>query len=113
MKIAILIAGVGLAGFAGAVSGSHQEPEGKTLYLKNCRQCHGVTGTPSDQSKHKYPKIKTLNDEAFLKERSDDSLIAVMKHGAGRDMKSFSDKLTPEQMAAVAKYVRTLVAPSS
>lgn len=94
-------------------SGTHQEPNGKVLYLKNCRQCHGATGDPSEQTKHKYPKIKTLTDDAFLSARSDDSLVAVMKKGAGRDMKSFSEKLTPEQMAAIAKFVRSLNKGSS
>jgi len=87
---------------------SVQEPDGRALYLKNCRQCHGATGEPSAQSKHKYPKIKTLRDPAFLAARSDDSLVTVIKKGAGKDMKSLANKLTPEQMVAVAKYVRTL-----
>ena len=129
MKIIILALTLGATALMGAASGRdqeqpeakalyltggrYQEPTGKVLYLKNCRQCHGATGEPSEQTKHKYPKIKTLSDDAFLSARSDDSLVAVMKKGAGRDMKSFSDKLTPDQMASVAKYVRSLNKGSS
>ena len=90
-----------------------QDDEGRKLYLKNCRQCHGATGQPSSETKHKYAKIKALNDSAFLATISDDSIVAVMKHGAGKDMKSFSEKLTPEEMTAVLKDVRTLPSKKS
>ena len=36
------------------------------LYLQNCRSCHGATGMPSGENKEKYPKIKALNDSAFI-----------------------------------------------
>ena len=85
-----------------------QDVDGRMLYLKNCRTCHGATGQPSGENKEKYPKIKALNDAAFLKGISDDSLLTVLKKGKGTDMKSWSDKLNPAEMAAVIKYVRTL-----
>lgn len=90
-----------------------QDDDGRRLYLKNCRQCHGATGQPSAETRHKYAKIKALNDSAFMATIPDDSIIAVMKHGAGKDMKSFSDRLNPEEMTAVLKYVRTLPAKKS
>ena len=89
-------------------SASSQDADGKVLYLKNCRQCHGATGQPSGENKEKYPKIKTLKDAAFLATISDDSMLTVLKKGKGTDMKSWSDKLNPAEMAAVIKYVRTL-----
>jgi mono/diheme cytochrome c family protein len=85
-----------------------QDVEGRRLYLKNCRQCHGATGEPSSETKHKYPKVKSLNDATFLGTLSDDSILVVMKKGSGKDMKSFSDRLTPDEMNSVLKYVRTL-----
>jgi mono/diheme cytochrome c family protein len=87
---------------------SQQEADGRKLYLKNCRQCHSATGDPSAENKAKYPKIKSLNDAVFLASLSDDSVLAVMKKGAGKDMKSFRDKLSDAEMVAVLKYVRTL-----
>jgi mono/diheme cytochrome c family protein len=85
-----------------------QEADGRKLYLKNCRQCHSATGEPSKENKTKYPKIKSLNDATFLVSLSDDSILTVMKKGAGKDMKSFRDKLSDAEMVAVLKYVRTL-----
>lgn len=90
------------------VSGAIQDPDGRRLYLKNCRQCHGATGSPSDETKEKYPKIKTLSDAAFLAKLTDDSMATVIKKGKGKDMKSFSDRLSDAEIAAVVKYVRTL-----
>jgi mono/diheme cytochrome c family protein len=85
-----------------------QEPDGRMLYLKNCRTCHGATGEPSAENRAKYAKIKALNKAEFLATISDDSLLTVLKKGKGEDMKSWGDKLDPKEMAAVIKYVRTL-----
>jgi mono/diheme cytochrome c family protein len=84
-----------------------QAPDGKALYEENCRKCHGVRGVPPKAIKEKFPKVQLL-DDVFLAKVSDDSLVKVMTKGVGKaeDMKSFKDKMTPVEMAAVAKYVR-------
>lgn len=46
-------------------------------------------------------------DAALLGKVSQDSMLAVLKNGSGKNMKSFKDKLSAEQMAAVIKYVRS------
>ncbi len=63
---------------------------------------------PSGENKEKYPKIKALNDSSFLAHLTDDSLMTVLKKGKGKDMNWWADKLSPAEMAAVIKYVRTL-----
>ena len=102
---------------AGARRAYAQAPDGKALYEENCRKCHGVRGIPPKTMKEKFSKIATFNAE-FIAKRSDDSVVKVLMKGVGKaeDMKSFKDKLSPEEMAAVAKYVRELAskpAPSS
>lgn len=92
----------------GNESASLQGADGRMLYLKNCRQCHSATGMPSSETKAKYSKIKALNDSAFLASMSDDSVLTVIKKGAGKDMKPFGDRMNTEEMVAVVKYVRTL-----
>jgi mono/diheme cytochrome c family protein len=86
-----------------------QGPDGKALYEDNCRKCHGVRGVPPKAIKEKFPKVQTFTEE-FLGKVSDDSLVKVMSTGVGKaeDMKSFKDKLNPQEMAAVAKYVREI-----
>jgi mono/diheme cytochrome c family protein len=108
--VGVLAIGGTARGFAVA---TREDPDGRKLYLKNCRQCHGATGEPSSETKHKYKKIKALNDAAFMASIPDDSILAVMKHGAGKDMKSFNDRLNHEEMEAVLKYIRTLPSKKS
>lgn len=101
-----MLAGVLLAG-SGAVSRlAAQAPDAPALYGENCKKCHGVIGTPPKTMKTKFPKIATF-DAAFLVGRSEDSVVKVLNKGVGKaeDMKSFKDKLSKDEMEAVAKYV--------
>jgi mono/diheme cytochrome c family protein len=59
-----------------------------------------------------YKNLAAL-DSAYLTGRSEDSIVAVLRSGVGRDMKSFKEKLSPEQMHAVAAYLRVLAKPAT
>lgn len=85
-----------------------QDAPGKALYLEYCKTCHGVLGVPSKLMVKRFEKIPNLTEAGFLSARSDDSLVVVMKKGIGGNMKSFADKLSSEEMRAVAMYIRTL-----
>lgn len=112
MRAHLVLAGLLLAASSsGMATAAAQAPDGKTLYNSTCRKCHGVIGTPPKTMKAKYPKIATF-DEEFIAKRTDDSVVKVLMHGKGDDMKSFKDKLTPDDMVAVAKYVRELALKS-
>ena len=87
-----------------------QEPDAKTLYEKNCKMCHGVDGTPSAPMAKMWPALVPL-DAKFMASRPADSVVAVLTHGT-KNMKPLKGKLTPEEMAAVAKYVREELAKS-
>ena len=100
--IILLAAATGAASRAAA-----QAPDGKAIYDENCKKCHGVVGRPPKTMKEKFPKIYTF-DAKFIAERSDDSVVKILTKGKNEDMKSFKDKLSPAEMAAVAKYVREL-----
>jgi mono/diheme cytochrome c family protein len=108
MKARLLVAGV-LVVVGGALSQASAQAarDAKTLYQENCKKCHGVLGTPPKTMKAKYEKIATF-DAAFIASRSDDSVVKILTKGKGEDMKSFKEKLTPQEMVAVAKYVREL-----
>lgn len=84
--------------------------DGRALYLKHCRTCHGTSGIPSKQALRETPKIAKF-DQAFFEARSDDSLRVVIAKGAGKDMKSFRDKMTAQEIDAVVAYMRTLGSP--
>jgi mono/diheme cytochrome c family protein len=85
-----------------------QAPDGQAVYRDNCRACHGAAGKPAARMVTQFPKMPNLADSAFMRGRSEDSIVVVLRRGVGRDMKSFKDKLSPQEMAAVARYVRGL-----
>jgi len=104
VTIALLAMGFGAASRL-AAQAPPSDP--KTLYEDNCRKCHGVRGTPPKTMKEKFPKIATFDNE-FITKHSADSIVKVLTKGKNEDMKSFKDKLSPDQMMEVAKYVREL-----
>lgn len=106
MSNARALLGFGLL-LAGAGAGlSAQQPDGTGLYRENCRTCHGTAGKPTQRALSQYPRIPTM-DSAFFAVRSADSIVAILTHGKGKDMKSFTAKLTPAEMRAVAAYIRS------
>lgn len=107
--LALLIIGlVAAAPLAAQDAGGSAE-----LYRAHCRKCHGVRGIPPKTIRKKMEKIKTF-DAAFLAEYGEKDIVKVLTSGGkSEDMKSFAEKLTPEQMAALAKYVRELATKNS
>ena len=107
MKIHSMLVAVILASAVTASRAAAQGPDGKALYDEHCKKCHGVVGRPPKTMKEKFPKIYTF-DADFIKARSDDSVVKVLTKGKNEDMVSFKDKMKPDEMMAVAKYVREL-----
>ena len=85
-----------------------QGVDGKEVYLKSCKECHGVLGAPTKAAKRKYEKIPDFTDPAFFKSKKKDELEDAVEKGKGRDMKGFSEKLNKEERKAVMTYVLTL-----
>jgi mono/diheme cytochrome c family protein len=85
-----------------------QEVDGKEVYLKSCKECHGVRGSPTKASLRKYDKMPNFTDPEFFESRKDSALFDAVEKGKGRDMKGFSDKLSKEEMKAVVVYIHTL-----
>jgi mono/diheme cytochrome c family protein len=79
-------------------------PDGKALYEKDCRACHGPRGTPP-RAMARQMSVPVL-DSAYLAQRTDEQLIRVMKEG-GKNMKP--TKLSAAEMALVGAYLRQLV----
>ena len=107
MKVRLVLAAALSLTALTAVRARAQAADAQSLYNDNCRKCHGVKGTPPKTMKEKFPKIATF-DAAFVAAHSQDSIVKILTKGKNEDMKSFKDKLTPAQMADVAKYVREL-----
>jgi len=109
----MLAAGI-LAALCATANASAQQAtstDGKSLFEANCKMCHGVRGVPP-QAMVKMMKVPVL-DAAYFQKHTEDSVVVVLKKGRGTNMKSFAERLTPDQMLAVARYLRSLATSSS
>jgi len=88
-----------------AVRLTAQAPDGQSIYRDECRTCHGAAGKPTQRAASQYKNMPTF-EASFFANRSQDSIVAVLNRGVGKDMKSFKSKLSPAEIAAVAKYVK-------
>ena len=88
-------------------------PDGAALYRENCRSCHGAKGLPPARMLALYPTLKVLADSAAQARLSADSIVAVLRHGKGKNMRSFVDRLSPAEMLAVATFVKTFWSPAT
>ena len=83
------------------------DSDGAALYKQHCRSCHGAKGVPPARMLTLYPTLKTLADSAEQAHLTEAAIVKVLQDGKGKDMKSFADKLSSAEMAAVAKYLKT------
>jgi mono/diheme cytochrome c family protein len=88
------------------------EPDGAALYRQACRSCHGARGVAPARMIAIYPTLKTLADSVAQARLSTDTIVAVLRHGKGKDMKPFADRFSPAEMLAVAKFVKTFGSPA-
>lgn len=80
-----------------------QELSGKDLFKNNCARCHGDDGTGG-----KGPNLTTEKKQAKWKD-GDEKLVKKIT-GGGFGMPKFGKKLKPEEIKAIAAYVRSLKA---
>jgi cytochrome c6 len=91
-KILIAAVAISLAGPALAA-------EAAALYASKCAVCHGKDGSGSPAGKKMGAPDLTKAKE------SEQKIAAVIANGKGK-MTAFKGKLTPEEIDAVAKYVK-------
>ena len=78
----------------------------RTIYEKDCKECHGPTGsggpvTLKDGTKLKVP---TLREGHALRHKDDEFLKQITKGGDG--MPAFADKLKPAEISDMIKFIR-------
>jgi len=79
--------------------------DGKKLYLKHCKTCHGPDGNPTDLGKGLGAR-KFANPE-WQKNTTDEQIIEQIKEGTPEKMLAFKDKLSPEEIKALVPVVRS------
>lgn len=83
-------------------------PDGPALYRQYCRSCHGARGKPSEQMRGVYPTLVVLSDSAVQAKLTVDGVAALLTNGNGKEMKPFADKMSKDDIHAVAEFVKTL-----
>lgn len=117
MRLCTIVAAVVLSALpiaaAAQASAASSEPDGAALYRQNCRSCHGARGVAPARMLTLYPTLKSLADSTEQAHLTEAAIVAVLQHGKGKDMKPFADRLSPAEMAAVAKFVKTFASPAA
>jgi mono/diheme cytochrome c family protein len=57
-----------------------------------------------------YPALVVLSDSAVQAKLTVDGVAALLTKGNGKEMKPFADRMAPDQIHAVAEFVKTLKA---
>ena len=99
-KIGLAVMILGLVAF---VAGPAFSEDGAAVYKAKCAMCHGDNGV----AKKMAEPSRNLNDPKFQEAVSKDEIVKVLTDGKGKK-KSMKDKLTPEQITAVADYVKSM-----
>jgi len=80
-------------------------------FESNCASCHGKDGVGATRA-GRTAGVEDFTDPAYQAKFTDEEAIARIKEGltdekTGKErMKSYSDKLTEEEMVAVVAYIR-------
>jgi mono/diheme cytochrome c family protein len=83
------------------LTSSAQTLSGAELFKASCARCHSEDGTGG-----KGPDLTTEKKQAKWKD-SDEKLVKKITNG-GFGMPKFRDKLKPEEIKAIADFVRSL-----
>jgi len=85
--------------------------DGKALFVDRCASCHGETGN-ADTKKGKAAKSKSYH-EAELKAKlvaADGEAFVTKNVRTNKKHKNVNKKVTDEELAAIAAYVKVLAA---
>ena len=85
------------------------DSDGKVLYEKSCKMCHGIDGKGNAKlaqgMKIKPGALDLTKQET--KDKKDEALKIAITDGIGK-MKGFKDKLKAEEIVPIVAHVRTL-----
>ncbi len=87
----------------------YAEESAGDIWKAKCKGCHGDDGKAKTKMGEKE-KIPDLTNADWQKKHSDAAIKEVITNGSkdNAKMKPFKEKLTPEQIDGLVKYIRTL-----
>jgi cytochrome c oxidase cbb3-type subunit 3 len=101
-KLALSLVALAVIALAGAPA-AQAAADGKALYDAKCAMCHGKDGVAKAMAKGSA----NLNDARWQAATKTEAIEAVISDGKGK-MKGLKGKMTPEEIQAVAEYVKTM-----
>jgi len=92
-------------------SGRASAADGKELFVKVCAGCHGETGN-ADTKKGKAQKAKSYHDAKLNAKltAADGEAMVIKNVRENKKHKNVTKKVTDEELAAIAAYVKVLAA---
>jgi mono/diheme cytochrome c family protein len=92
-----------------ALAANAYAEEVKDVWNAKCKSCHGEDGKAKTKMGEKE-KIPDMTNATWQKNHSDEKIRDYIVNGSKDNpkMKPFKDKLTPEQIDSLVKYIRTL-----
>jgi ubiquinol-cytochrome c reductase cytochrome b subunit len=79
------------------------------MYIKFCASCHGPNGEGGQQGRLKFPPLLEVSTKP---RRTVDDIVGILKdpeaYGLQPPMRSFSNKLTEQQMREIGEWIVTL-----
>jgi cytochrome c6 len=101
-KLAMMLAAVALIALVGTPA-AQAAADGKALYDAKCAMCHGKDGVAKPIAKGSA----NLNDAKWQEATKVEAIETVIADGKGK-MKGYKDKMSDEEIKAVAGYVKTI-----
>jgi mono/diheme cytochrome c family protein len=90
-----------------------KKPNANALFRRHCQKCHGSDGTGAEVRSINLPEIPDFTSEKWQKGRNNAQLVASILDGKGSSMPPFADKLSNEEVKALAAFVRSFDLPES
>ncbi|WP_224243134.1 c-type cytochrome [Hyalangium gracile] len=87
----------------------YAEDTSADIWKAKCKSCHGEDGKAKTKMGEKE-KIPDMSNPDWKKRHSDEKIRDAITNGSkdNAKMKPFKDKLTPEQIDGLVKYIRDL-----
>lgn len=84
---------------------AYGQVDARKIYNANCKKCHGEFGKPTERGKSLA--APDFTDRIWQLSRTDEQIIQTITNGKGK-MPNWKEELTPEEIKAVARWVRVL-----
>ena len=84
--------------------------EGRQVYTRSCRNCHGPAGKGEGMAFEGGPEPANFQDKTFQRSKTDGELFVSIRDGVPPDfyMEAWGDRLKETDIWNAVNYVRTL-----